>query len=803
MGEWENKPRPGVASGIEEVGSGIAGSLNNMQAGLTDLNGLLGSLVDAAQTTSSITPIDTSTVSFQSQITSINNGQQNSDAEYNAIITKTLTVPPDSTESVGEISGAVGFSYDLPEMPPMLSFDANFSSPPSRPTVQFNTPATPSLSTTSDLSITPPASASIGSVSGMSIGSAPVLSASPPSLANISAPSSFNKSAPTSQPLSDHALPSAPVDDIPNIPALHDITLPPSPVLTAITFDGVLPSPIDNPPDVDFNFVEIAYGSAINTAIKDKFISYIMNYERTSLMPSIEQQLWDKAREQQAKLVKKSSESIKRSHARAGWGQPTGGEIESIFAAMEEASELDIAESRKITETQNKLEQSNFQLAVGKALEYEGQLIELHNNVQQRSLEAAKFVIEAAISLYETKISYINANILLYTTQADVYEGRIKAEISKLEIYKAQLEGQKLIGELNRQDIALYKAQIDAVVATFDLYKSKLMGVKIQIEGDSLKVQNFGVAIKAFAAEIKAKSLEFDGYATALSGEEIKTKVYNSLVSAYSKQVGAYKAEVGAMAKKLDADIKVNINAPIEISDQELRKFSAVVDAEMSRIDVISSQNKNAVKLFAAEIDGESARTKSEVAIYKEDVEAFKSVVESNVDQAAAYNETNKTTAKIYETQVSAEADVLKAIVGLDRNRIEAFNIAVKRSAAVGMAGAEYNQINVSAYEASNRATIVNTRTKAEIKNAEAMVVGAQLREQVAKARSDVMQAVAANARSAQAAIASMQISAQLSAAIISIHNFSDSKTWTLHHGYSHDDYSSGTHVSRTTVRSE
>jgi hypothetical protein len=602
--------------------------------------------------------------------------------------------------------------------------------------------------------------------------------------------------------LPDHALPAVMTDSFPDEPSLYNLTLPTAPVLNLVEFAGVLPEPLEEPPETSFNFSEVAYGSPLNTELKEKFLGYIMDQTRTNLEPSIEQQQWDQFREDQATSVKVGVAAVKRSYARAGWAEPTGSEMEEVFSIFEKSAMGDIKRSREITKEQLKLEQENLHFNIGKALEYEGQLINLHNEVQQRSLEAAIFTIDSAVALYEIKVEYIKANIALFTTQAEVYATRIQAEIAKVEIFKAQLKGLKLLGKLNKQDIDLYKARIKAVVASFELYKLELMGIKTQIEGDSLKVQNFGVAIKAFAAEVKAKALEFDGYTTALTGEEIKAKIYDSLVSAYSKEVSAYKAEVGAAAKKLEADIKVNVTAPIEISKQSLDSFSALVDAELARIDAIVDHNKNETQLFSAEVEGENARIKSAVNIYKSEVDGFRSTIERDSTIALAKNATNKATAKIFETQASATSDIIKAAVSLEKNRVEVANININRSEALGLVGAEHNQINASANEAAGRASVTNARTRADIANTAAMVSGARFREQVAIARVNAMQEVAANTRLAQAQLAEIQISAQNSAAMVGIQSFSETKTWSQARSFAKSNYSSGGSTTRTTVHS-
>lgn len=573
----------------------------------------------------------------------------------------------------------------LPNFQPIGSLQAinpQFAPPPARATITAHFPGAPQTLATQPNFPAAPADVSLGSVSELVIDAVPQLSAAEPQLNTITAPAKFTKAAPTLATLPDRQYPDKPSQQLPAAPGLRTLTLPAAPTLLDIGFTGILPTPLDLPPDVDFTFTERDYQSLLVNELQDRLLSLVLNTAQTGLNPAIEQQIWDRARERTAALTKGLVDSITRQFARSGWTLPSGDQAERVLQAMETGVEADITESRSIATAQADLEQKNFQFAFTQALTLEGALLNYHNNVEQRAFESAKYVIEAAINLYQIKAAYFNAGVTLYTAQSQVYRDRLQAELAKLELYKAQLEGQKLIGELNRQDLDNYRAQIDAVIAIYGLYKDELEAVKTQLEGDGLKVQAFEATVRAFAEELHAKSLEYDGYKAELSAEEIKAKHYETLVNAFGKRIDAFASVNDARVKKLDADVKINLEVPLQIAEQQIKLFAAKVDSEAQRLQSSNGLNETLAKLYATSVTAEEARVKSEALVYGTDVDAYKATNEGEASRLEALNATNKTITEEHQIRTEAESKRLQALTDNNNSQAEIYKTTVQAKTA-------------------------------------------------------------------------------------------------------------------------
>ena len=535
---------------------------------------------------------------------------------------------------------------------------------------------------------TPP-DAVLGTVADLVIDDVPILTAAEPVFNTIAPPTKFTKSAPVATAITDRAFPDKPGYTLPIVPVARVLSLPAAPSLLTVNFEGILPTALASPPNVDFVFTEQDYQSMLMDSLNDKLLSLVLNTQQTGLSPAIEQQIWDRGRERTAAVTQGAIDNIDRMFARSGWSIPQGDQARSIYRAQEQQTAEDIAESRSIAIAQADLEQKNFQFALSQALTLETQLLNLHNSTQQRAFDAAKYLIEAAISLYQVQVAYFNGNVTLYTAQAQVYRDRIQGELAKLEVYKAELEGQKLIGELNAQDVARYTAQIEAVVAIFGLYKDELEAVKIQIEADGLKVQQFEANIRAFAEEIKAKSLEYDGYKTELSGEEIKASAYKAIVEGFGKRIDAFTSINDAKVKKLDADIKVNIDTPLKVSAQQTEIYKAQVQATTAEIEGLTTIYKTDADVYDISVKGEGTRINAQVAVQEAEINYGTKKAELAIEVAKANIATML-------AQKELSLGTIKAIAQLLSQLVAAYGSTVHLSAGISGSGGVTDHFSLS-----------------------------------------------------------------------------------------------------------
>jgi hypothetical protein len=528
-----------------------------------------------------------------------------------------------------------------------------------------------------------PPDVTLFAVPSFSIDDIPQFEGETPVINEVAPVARFAEVAPDSPTLPDRtgSIPDVPSKDgLPDPVELRNLTLPEAPDVLVVNFEGAVPEILEAAPNANFDYTEEAYDSTLLSALNAKLLDQVNHIKSTGLNPEIEQQLWDRARERTTAVMDDEIIQISRSISAAGWDEPIGEEHEAIERARQGKISADVAESREIAIKQADLELQNFQFAFGQSVALEGQLINHADNVANRALDAAKYVIEAAINLYELKVNYFNANVELYKTQASVYSDRIRAELTKVEVYKAELEGQKLISELNAQDIENYTSQIQAVVSLFDLYKTELEGVKILLEQDSLTLEVYESEIKGYAEKVRAKSLEYEGYKTQLSGEQIKVEMYKGFADAFESKINGFKSVVDAKVSKLDADIKVNQEIPLEQTKVLNEVFQSQVKAESARLSSLTEVYKSDAEVFDTETKGETARVDAEVKVQAQEIEHLKAAATINLDSL-------KANVSVLLKKIELLMNAQKTAAQVEAQLASSFGSAVNLSAGISETG--------------------------------------------------------------------------------------------------------------------
>lgn len=464
-----------------------------------------------------------------------------------------------------------------------------------------------------------PADPVLTAVAGIALPNAPEFTTPDPVLATIASPAPFAGVEPTTPTLAALAFPDEPDSGLPSAPTLRSIALPEVPLLSLPFFSATLdPAPLT--PAVSFGYTESAYSSALLTQLNTRLIEFIAGAS-TGLTPAVEQAIWDRARAREAPLLYRAREQAARGFAARGFSLPPGALVELMQQAEQIAIDKGASLSRDIMVKQAELEQANFQFAFGQAVALEGQLLQHANQVAARALDAAKYATQILIDLFNAEVSLFNSKSQAYQVEAQVYRERIAAEIARVDIYKAQLEGQKLIGELNQQDVALYSERIKAVLAVFELYKGRLEAVKIQQEQQKLSTELYRVQVEAFSVRSKAKADEFTGYKTQVEAEGLKVEAHKSLADAFNSKINGFKSLVEARVAVQDSDLKINQEIPLEVFKARSNAFQSLVQAEAERLRGLIGLYEGRTKVYSEQVRGEAVRVDAQATILKSEVD--------------------------------------------------------------------------------------------------------------------------------------------------------------------------------------
>ena len=409
----------------------------------------------------------------------------------------------------------------------------------------------------------------------------------------------------------DQVYPDAPVQVLPTVPTLEDLQIPDVPIINLPVFDEQVPTQSIVIPSSTFTWSEDPYSDAMLTAVTSALLERIQG--GTGLEVSIENQIWDRSRQREDITSTQAKQDLLNKEAQTGFSRPTGSTQAALDSLIQNNQNQANTLSRDIAIKQAELEQSNMQQTITSIISLEQILIGHYDKVQDRALEAEKFSQQIFFDIYNAELAKYNAELDTYRAFVLAFETQLKAELTKLEVYKGELEGQRLVGELNQQLLQIYTAELQGLQTEVDLYKSQLEAVNTRLSAENLKISVFKSEVDAFNAQIQAKNSEYQGYSTAVGAEATK-------MDAYTSEVRAFAARVDAYAKGIDAD-RVVTDVAIEteklrVTQQSLKldTYSKNVQAEVSAFQAQTLGYQGATSAYSSQVGAESSRIQAETA---------------------------------------------------------------------------------------------------------------------------------------------------------------------------------------------
>lgn len=527
-----------------------------------------------------------------------------------------------------------------------------------------------------------PLAPTLGTVSLPTFAEAPVFDGVMPAInTDIAVPSPLSAAVPNAPTLNPIDMPDELVVTLPDVPTLYALNIPAAPVVDLPLFNATLgDAPVA--PDVAFSFTEPEYVSSLKTAIEAKLGTWLAG-AATGIDPDVEQAIYERARVREVVNAAQAVDNATRQFGARGFDLPSGVLVDNVLRAQQELQDKSSSLSRDIMIKQADLEQKNMLFAIEQGIRYDGILIDYANKVAQRAYETSRYLVESAIQVFNAKVSLFNASVQAYAAEASVFKDRVQAALATLEIYKAELEGQRIIGQINTQLADIYKSELEAVNTTVAVYRERLNAVRTKVDIDARQIEVFRVLVSAYDSQVRAKASEFDMYANQIRAELSKVEVYTSQANAYESVVKGFVATTEAKKTVAELELEVNQKMPLEVYKGLLGAYTEQVQAEGIRIKAIADVFNSKTQLFSAEVSGETGRVDSETKAYTAEINAL--VAEAGLGIEAAK-------AKLQATITSAAA-MIEAIKGGAQASAQ---LAASALSAVNLSGSISDQQSIS-----------------------------------------------------------------------------------------------------------
>lgn len=568
-------------------------------------------------------------------------------------------------EFVGNLSTLV-----LSLVPPVIN--PEFPTGPSVPAIEIPTPPTFEAPVWVAPSF-PTAFSEILDVSDLEL---EPFDSSPPTLNFGTAPADFAGVAPTAPSIDlvfdDPTL----TVTLPDVPTLLELNVTQFGGVTMPTFDGDEPTLTAVAPTLREYTPGANYTSALLTALRSK-LEAAMTTDTTGLDPTVEEAMWERGREREARAYADAVKKIDEMEA-LGYTMPPGWFGDARLKLITETDYAERGHSREVMIKQAELALDYVKHAITNAVQLEGQLIDYTNAVEQRVFESTRYATEAGIAIYNAQVQGYSALVDLYRSKVAIYEAQVRAEVAKVEAYRAEIAAEEAKASINRSLVEQYRVQVDAALSNIEIYKAEIQGIQTKAEIERTKVLVYGEEVRAYVAQINAYTAGVEGYRASLQAEQTKQEVFKS-------QVDAFTAQVNASARQIDARIEA-YKGLIDAKNAEYEGYRAAVAGESARVEALTKQNTVLADAYRAEV--QAAGAYNEVLTRQ-----WQAVLDQNQRTAEIAINTAKVNAELYVTTRSLAIEAAKtgATVAsqIGAAAINAFNVSASVSSSESYSGSE------------------------------------------------------------------------------------------------------------------
>lgn len=449
--------------------------------------------------------------------------------------------------------------------------------------------------------------------------SMPTLSAVP-SINTPSAPSLAVPGAPNAPVFTMPVIPAAPSITLPNPPTLQNVVLPTPPVINLPTFSSSLPIEDLVMPTFQFQFAEAPYQDALLDELKRKLLHDLVN-GGYGIEPLDEAALWERERERELLGADELLQQAVTQSAAFNFSIPTGAAMAVIQKAQQQALEKISSVNRDIALKRSELYVQNRQFTIQQAKEVEQMLLQYWGSMMERSLNAARAIVELGIAAYNARLARANYMLERVRIEAQIFETQVRAALAQLEVYKGELEGARLAEDVQRLHVEVFRTFIESAQATVELYRTQMGAAQIAAQIEEVKLGAFKATVEAYAANISAKALEVNMYEAAIHAEQSKAVIYQAQTSAFAAECEAIRSQAQAQIAQYTAAIEgarvsieayrvqaehagLQLKASIEaitvqeqIYEGKVRAFVASNELDIKRAEVLITQMRSQMEL--------------------------------------------------------------------------------------------------------------------------------------------------------------------------------------------------------------
>lgn len=393
----------------------------------------------------------------------------------------------------------------------------------------------------------------------------------------------------------DLQMPEKPEFQLPEMAELIQLDIPQFQFEQLPDFDGKPPEIGSiTVPNVFVEWDEPDYESEVLEKLQDKVKEWLSE-SSTGLSREVEDALFERARSRQSKETVRAVQEVRDDWAARNYTLPSG-VIDKQIAAVREQGRLQVAElNRDIFIEAAKWEIENVRFAVQQGIAIEQLSFNIFSNTANRLFEIAKFNAESQMNVFNAQIAFFNAQNSAFEMQTQVYRVKLEGALAKLNAYKAAVDAQVAIGQINEQHVQVFRARMDAVLSNVDIYKSQVQAASSRADVMKNIFDAYRTEVQAFSEQISAEKLKVETYEAETRAETAKVSMFDSAARAYASTVQAVSAKADIKAREL--------NLKMEAARTWISKYAADQDAFKSQVQASLSEVQANTQAYVAQVE--------------------------------------------------------------------------------------------------------------------------------------------------------------------------------------------------------
>lgn len=513
----------------------------------------------------------------------------------------------------------------------------------------------------------------------------PAFSGEEPGFSFPSYPGELNVAQPGEAPaLTAIVIPGDPNLSIPDAPPdLLPIDIPDPLELEIPEFTGERPLIDFDVPAETWSYTPEDYVSALLTSVQARITAMLAG--GTGLPAAVEDALRERAYAEVEREEVRAVQQATTEMATRGFDEPNGILADRILQVRQGARNQRLTLSRDIYIRAQEVEIENLRFAVQQGIALESTLIGLHMRMQELLLESNKFIRDSSIAIYNARVTLFNTRMQGYATDAQVFRDLIQGELAKIELFKAEIDAEKLKTEVNKNLVDIYEQQIRAVLAQAEVYNAQVAGVRAQAEVNASIMDGYRARVAAYAERVRAYAESWAGFRSRVEGEIGKARIWETTVNAFATRVRAVAENNQNLIAQKQLDISVN-ETDVRVFLARLQRTLADIQAERDRV-------ASEVAVFGGEVALYQAETNVERVVSEVDQRGF---------ELALTEERARVDAQLKAAEVAITSAIQQAGLMLEA-------IKGRAVAAAQLAGASMSAVNFSAGVTNSSSTSEGT----------------------------------------------------------------------------------------------